>query len=237
MFAFSSSRMRSQWRSTVFLYLTCPTRLQIFTSKTSRCRGRSLPPFWRRLLLGWFCWSFLLFLSLWNIYCSHLVSLRKSPLSSSTGPVMASVPGVPRLPPGKKPPGPPPGPPPPQVLALYGIPSRRPYSTNAGNIQTHLSVCFFCFLLFLPFPFLRKEISIPGLERDVDMDRDRDSGSDSDRDDRDDDSDSEEDSEEEREGGDSERQDDDKKRDENKDRGKKTKKHQILIGFLQCSFF
>uniref|UniRef100_A0A3P8VFA0 WW domain binding protein 11 n=1 Tax=Cynoglossus semilaevis TaxID=244447 RepID=A0A3P8VFA0_CYNSE len=28
--------------------------------------------------------------------------------------------GVPRLPPGKKPPGPPPGPPPPQVLALYG---------------------------------------------------------------------------------------------------------------------
>lgn len=28
--------------------------------------------------------------------------------------------GVPRVPPGKKPPGPPPGPPPPQVLALYG---------------------------------------------------------------------------------------------------------------------
>lgn len=28
--------------------------------------------------------------------------------------------GVPRLPPGRKPPGPPPGPPPPQVLQMYG---------------------------------------------------------------------------------------------------------------------
>uniref|UniRef100_A0A3P9JKF5 WW domain binding protein 11 n=1 Tax=Oryzias latipes TaxID=8090 RepID=A0A3P9JKF5_ORYLA len=126
--------------------------------------------------------------------------LKKTPfgkplLSSSTGPVMGSVPGVPRLPPGKKPPGPPPGPPPPQVLALYGIPSRRAYSTKA-------------------------ESSIPGLDRDVEMERDRDSGSESDRDDRDDDSDSEEDSEEEREGGDNDRQDDDKKREENKDRGR-----------------
>uniref|UniRef100_A0A8C7Z240 WW domain binding protein 11 n=1 Tax=Oryzias sinensis TaxID=183150 RepID=A0A8C7Z240_9TELE len=43
------------------------------------------------------------------------------------------LPGVPRLPPGKKPPGPPPGPPPPQVLALYGIPSRRAYSTKSDR--------------------------------------------------------------------------------------------------------
>lgn len=28
--------------------------------------------------------------------------------------------GVPRLPPGRKPPGPPPGPPPPQVMQMYG---------------------------------------------------------------------------------------------------------------------
>lgn len=52
---------------------------------------------------------------------------------------MATVPGVPRLPPGKKPPGPPPGPPPPQVLALYGIPTRRPFGTDLGNIE----ICFF----------------------------------------------------------------------------------------------
>ncbi|XP_036422937.1 WW domain-binding protein 11 [Colossoma macropomum] len=32
----------------------------------------------------------------------------------------AAVAGVPRLPPGRKPPGPPPGPPPPQILQLYG---------------------------------------------------------------------------------------------------------------------
>ncbi|KAK1878000.1 WW domain-binding protein 11 [Dissostichus eleginoides] len=97
----------------------------------------------------------------------------------SAGPILSTVPGVPRLPPGKKPPGPPPGPPPPQVLALYGIPSRRTYGTDT-------------------------EPSIPGLEKDsaMELGRDRDSGSDSDRD-RDDvdeeDSDSEEDSEEERE--------------------------------------
>lgn len=59
-------------------------------------------------------------------------SLSKGPLSSS-GPVLAMVPGVPRLPPGKKPPGPPPGPPPPQVLALYGIPARRTFGSDAGN--------------------------------------------------------------------------------------------------------
>uniref|UniRef100_A0A096LY70 WW domain binding protein 11 n=1 Tax=Poecilia formosa TaxID=48698 RepID=A0A096LY70_POEFO len=39
---------------------------------------------------------------------------------------------LPRLPPGKKPPGPPPGPPPPQVLALYGIPSRQ--MDSAGDL-------------------------------------------------------------------------------------------------------
>ncbi|KAL3054354.1 hypothetical protein OYC64_006641 [Pagothenia borchgrevinki] len=97
----------------------------------------------------------------------------------SAGPILSTVPGVPRLPPGKKPPGPPPGPPPPQVLALYGIPSRRAYGTDT-------------------------EPSIPGLEKDSAMelgrDRDSDSGSDRDRDDVDEeDSDSEEDSEEERE--------------------------------------
>ncbi|KAJ4920808.1 hypothetical protein JOQ06_015354 [Pogonophryne albipinna] len=101
--------------------------------------------------------------------------------SLSAGPILSTVPGVPRLPPGKKPPGPPPGPPPPQVLALYGIPSRRAYGTDT-------------------------EPSIPGLEKDSamelgrDRDRDSDSGSDRDRDDVDEeDSDSEEDSEEERE--------------------------------------
>lgn len=128
----------------------------------------------------------------------------KGPLSASSGPVLATVPGVPRLPPGKKPPGPPPGPPPPQVLALYGIPSRRPYGTDA-------------------------EPSIPGLDKDsaMDLGRDRESGSDSDRDRDDvddDDSDSEEDSEEERdEGGDEQRmrvdrQDDDREREEDRDR-------------------
>nr|XP_046272070.1 WW domain-binding protein 11-like [Scatophagus argus] len=108
-------------------------------------------------------------------------SFGKGILPSSTGPVLATVPGVPRLPPGKKPPGPPPGPPPPQVLALYGIPARRSYGTD-------------------------REPSIPGFEKDTAMElgRDRDSGSESDRnqDDVDDDeSDSEEDSEEERDEG------------------------------------
>ncbi|XP_069381152.1 WW domain-binding protein 11 [Paralichthys olivaceus] len=131
----------------------------------------------------------------------------KGPLLSSTGPVLATVPGVPRLPPGKKPPGPPPGPPPPQVLALYGIPSRRPYGTDT-------------------------EPSIPGLEKDLmDLGRDRDSGSDSDRDREDgddDDSDSEEDSEDERiEGGDGDqrmsvdRQDEERERDEDRDRNER----------------
>nr|XP_057904214.1 WW domain-binding protein 11 isoform X1 [Doryrhamphus excisus] len=92
-------------------------------------------------------------------------------------PYLAALPPVPRLPPGKKPPGPPPGPPPPQVLALYGIPSRRPWGTEM-------------------------EPSIPGLDKTAtEFGRDQDSGSESDRD-RDeldeDDSDSEEDSDEER---------------------------------------
>ncbi|XP_074511609.1 WW domain-binding protein 11 [Sebastes fasciatus] len=129
-------------------------------------------------------------------------SFGKGPLSASSGPILATVPGVPRLPPGKKPPGPPPGPPPPQVLALYGIPARRVFGTDT-------------------------EPSIPGLEKDSPMElgRDRDSGSESDRDrdDVDDDeSDSEEDSEDERdEGGDGDqrmtvdRQDDEEERDRN----------------------
>ncbi|XP_070779441.1 WW domain-binding protein 11 isoform X1 [Enoplosus armatus] len=135
-------------------------------------------------------------------------SFGKGPLSSSSGPVLATVPGVPRLPPGKKPPGPPPGPPPPQVLALYGIPARRGYGTDM-------------------------EPTIPGFEKDsaMELGRDRDSGSDSDRDrdDVDDDeSDSEEDSEEERDdGGDGDqrmsvdRQDDEREREEDRDRNER----------------
>lgn len=66
-----------------------------------------------------------------TLFCSyHLLS--KGPLSASSASVFAAVPGVPRLPPGKKPPGPPPGPPPPQVLALYGIPMRRSYGADTG---------------------------------------------------------------------------------------------------------
>ncbi|XP_074553662.1 WW domain-binding protein 11 [Halichoeres trimaculatus] len=128
----------------------------------------------------------------------------KGSLSSSSGPALASVPGVPRLPPGKKPPGPPPGPPPPQVLALYGIPSRRVYGSEM-------------------------EPSIPGLEKDsaMDLGRDRDSGSDSDRDrdDDDDESDSEEDSEDERDDRDdaeqrmsADRMDEQRDREEDRDR-------------------
>uniref|UniRef100_A0A8D0DCL2 Wbp11/ELF5/Saf1 N-terminal domain-containing protein n=1 Tax=Sander lucioperca TaxID=283035 RepID=A0A8D0DCL2_SANLU len=63
-------------------------------------------------------------------------SFGKGPLSASSGPVLPTVPAVPRLPPGKKPPGPPPGPPPPQVLALYGIPARRAHGMDTGNAQT-----------------------------------------------------------------------------------------------------
>ncbi|KAF7220667.1 WW domain-binding protein 11 [Nothobranchius furzeri] len=103
-------------------------------------------------------------------------SFGKGPISSS-GLGLGAVPGVPRLPPGKKPPGPPPGPPPPQVLALYGIPSRRSYGSDA-------------------------DLSIPGLEKEsaLDLGRDQYSGSESDRDrdDLDDNSDSDEDSEEDR---------------------------------------
>lgn len=40
----------------------------------------------------------------------------------------AAIAGVPRLPPGRKPPGPPPGPPPPQILHLY-----KP----GAQLQTH----------------------------------------------------------------------------------------------------
>ncbi|CAK6960376.1 WW domain-binding protein 11 isoform X1 [Scomber scombrus] len=132
-------------------------------------------------------------------------SFGKGSLTSSSGPMLATVPGVPRLPPGKKPPGPPPGPPPPQVLALYGIPARRAYGTDS-------------------------EPSIPGLEKDsaMELGRDRDSGSDSDRDRDDvddDDSESEEDSEEERDDGADgdqrmivDRQDDEREREDDRDR-------------------
>ncbi|XP_048870549.1 WW domain-binding protein 11-like [Brienomyrus brachyistius] len=46
-------------------------------------------------------------------------SFGKGPYVSASAPTVASLAGVPRLPPGRKPPGPPPGPPPPQVLQLY----------------------------------------------------------------------------------------------------------------------
>lgn len=45
---------------------------------------------------------------------------KSSTFSKGTALSSAAVAGVPRLPPGRKPPGPPPGPPPPQVLQLYG---------------------------------------------------------------------------------------------------------------------
>ncbi|XP_019726533.1 WW domain-binding protein 11 [Hippocampus comes] len=118
----------------------------------------------------------------------------KAPLPP--GLMLPTLPPVPRLPPGRKPPGPPPGPPPPQVLALYGIPSRRPYGTEF-------------------------EPSIPGLEKEsADLGRNQDSGSGSDRDDLDDDdSDSEEDSDDERdEDGDSRKGDRHEKRAEDKGR-------------------
>ncbi|KAM9844061.1 WW domain-binding protein 11 isoform 2-T2 [Aulostomus maculatus] len=136
-------------------------------------------------------------------------SFGKGPVPSS---VLATLPGVPRLPPGKKPPGPPPGPPPPQVLALYGIPSRRAY-----------------------------EPSIPGLEKDsvIDLGRDQDSGSDSDRDRDDlddDDSDSEEDSEEERdEGGDGDPRSGDRhgdEREEDRDRGERLASRSVRFADL-----
>ncbi|CAF92167.1 unnamed protein product, partial [Tetraodon nigroviridis] len=131
----------------------------------------------------------------------------KGPLSSSSGSVFAAVPGVPRLPPGKKPPGPPPGPPPPQVLALYGIPTRRIYGADTESL-------------------------IPGFDKDTgaDLGRDMDSSSESyrDQDNVDDDkSDSDADSKEDRdEGGDgnqrmsSDRQDDERNREE-RDRGER----------------
>lgn len=79
-------------------------------------------------------------------------SILKKTSAFGKPPMMPPLPSIPRLPPGKKPPGPPPGPPPPQILALYGIPARRIYGPDA-------------------------DLPIPGIE--VSMDRD--SGSESDR--------------------------------------------------------
>ncbi|KAA0706393.1 WW domain-binding protein 11 [Triplophysa tibetana] len=45
---------------------------------------------------------------------------KSSVLGKGTAVSSAALAGVPRLPPGRKPPGPPPGPPPPQILQLYG---------------------------------------------------------------------------------------------------------------------
>ncbi|XP_061893222.1 WW domain-binding protein 11 [Entelurus aequoreus] len=115
----------------------------------------------------------------------------KGPLSGSYMPIL---PPVPRLPPGKKPPGPPPGPPPPQILALYGIPSRRPYGTEM-------------------------EPSIPGLDK---VSTEQDSGSESDRDEMDDDdSESEEDSDEERDADGDPRKGGDRHDEKDEDRGER----------------
>ncbi|KAM8824653.1 WW domain-binding protein 11 isoform 1-T1 [Synchiropus picturatus] len=95
-----------------------------------------------------------------------------------TGPAFIALPPVPRLPPGKKPPGPPPGPPPPQVLAMHGIPARRLYGVEP-------------------------QMPIPGFSATADVSRDSGSESDRERDDaeEEEESESEEDSEEEREEG------------------------------------
>ncbi|KAG9338790.1 hypothetical protein JZ751_025227 [Albula glossodonta] len=53
-------------------------------------------------------------------------TFSKGQYMTASAPTAAALAGVPRLPPGRKPPGPPPGPPPLQVLQLY--PSRRAQS-------------------------------------------------------------------------------------------------------------
>lgn len=173
---------------------------------------------------------------------SILTTLSKGPLSSSSGSVFAAVPGVPRLPPGKKPPGPPPGPPPAQVLALYGIPTRRSFFADTGMISffffflkvgiqreifelySNITCCLHFSLL--NFTVLLLEPLIPGFDKDssADFGQDLDSSSESDRDQDnvdDDKSDSDADSKEDGdEGGDGnqrmslDRQDDDKNREE-----------------------
>ncbi|KAI5608684.1 WW domain-binding protein 11, partial [Silurus asotus] len=57
---------------------------------------------------------------------------KTSTFGKGTTVTSAAVPGVPRLPPGRKPPGPPPGPPPPQILLLYK-PAVFVYLSDAGG--------------------------------------------------------------------------------------------------------
>ncbi|XP_076866405.1 WW domain-binding protein 11 [Brachyhypopomus gauderio] len=58
---------------------------------------------------------------------------KSSAFSKGSGLVSAAVAGVPRLPPGRKPPGPPPGPPPPRILQLYG--NRRAEADMAAEAE------------------------------------------------------------------------------------------------------
>ncbi|KAG9331791.1 hypothetical protein JZ751_016993 [Albula glossodonta] len=57
----------------------------------------------------------------------------KGSFAAPAAPSAAEVAGVPRLPPGRKPPGPPPGPPPPQVLQLYRAKAQN-YSADMGTV-------------------------------------------------------------------------------------------------------
>ncbi|XP_055051163.1 WW domain-binding protein 11 isoform X2 [Misgurnus anguillicaudatus] len=57
---------------------------------------------------------------------------KSSSLGKGTAVSSAALAGVPRLPPGRKPPGPPPGPPPPQILQLYGN-TRRAADTGSDT--------------------------------------------------------------------------------------------------------
>ncbi|KAJ8344948.1 hypothetical protein SKAU_G00291410 [Synaphobranchus kaupii] len=120
----------------------------------------------------------------------------KATFTSPSAPTAAEVAGVPRLPPGRKPPGPPPGPPPPQVLQLYA--SRRIPHFNA---DTGLA-----------------DTTDPASDNDIPMES-RESGSESEgegEEGEDDDTDSEDDSDGEREeGGEEER-----RRDRAEERGR-----------------
>ncbi|KAI1883885.1 hypothetical protein AGOR_G00220690 [Albula goreensis] len=101
----------------------------------------------------------------------------KGSFAAPAAPSAAEVAGVPRLPPGRKPPGPPPGPPPPQVLQLYRAKAQN-YSADMGL----------------------EDAVDPNSDSEVAMET-RESGSESEGDIEDDESDSEDDSDGEREAG------------------------------------
>ncbi|XP_073691410.1 WW domain-binding protein 11 [Garra rufa] len=60
---------------------------------------------------------------------------KSSSLGKSSSLSAAALAGVPRLPPGRKPPGPPPGPPPPQILQLYANTRRTEGSGSDGEMM------------------------------------------------------------------------------------------------------